>query len=296
MAIIKPIQESNIFVQELPLFANGASGVSVSMLRLDAIHPIISGNKWFKLKYNIKEALAHHLDGVLSFGGAYSNHLIATAAAAHAAGLNSVGIVRGVPANTDSLNDVLCQCKDYGMQLHFISRAQYALKNEPSFLSELQNQYPNHFFIPEGGANEAGRQGAAEIAQLIDKAFTHIVLSVGSGTTFIGLRNALPQHQHLLGFAPMKGGAYLKEEIKHYLNEPKCAHWALTDQFHFGGFGKSNNDLSFFMQEFEHQYGFSLDRVYTAKMMFGLRQLIAENKYPPDAKILGIHTGGLTGN
>lgn len=294
MAIIKPLSEQNIFVQDLKGFASVAT-IQVQMLRLDAIHPIISGNKWYKLKHNIQEALQQEAKGVLTFGGAFSNHLIATAAAAFHSGLASVGVVRGISA-PDKLKPVLQQCTEYGMQLQFVTREEYAQKSEFSFQQQLLLQFPQYFIIPEGGANHAGRKGAGEIATLIPADVSHVLLSVGSATTFIGLRNALPPEQQLLGFAPMKGGVYLKETIEQYLLPHHTKNWQLTDDFHFGGFGKITPGMIDFMNDFRQQYGFELDRVYTAKMMMGLQQKLEEGFFAKGSKILCIHSGGLTGN
>jgi len=292
MAIIKPVDESKIFIQQLDHFAPASQNIKVSMLRLDAIHPLISGNKWYKLKYNIEEAIAQDKNCILTFGGAFSNHLIAVAAAAHNAGLSSIGMVRG----EEKENQVLAACKAYGMNLHFISREDYAKKIEPAFVSKLSLSFPDAFFIPEGGANIAGQTGAALIAPYIPSSYSHVLLSVGTGTTFIGLRNALPPNQKLIGFAPMKGGIYLKAIIDESLAIQQNKNWCLTDRFHFGGFGKLNQEVIEFMASFQQQYQFDLDRVYTAKMMLGLKQLLSENIFPQNADILCIHTGGLTGN
>lgn len=290
MAIIKPLSEEAIVIQDLQGFASDST-IRVQMLRLDAINPIISGNKWYKLKYNIQEALQQEAKGILTFGGAFSNHLIATAAAAYYAGLASVGIVRGI-YSPEQLNPVLQQCIEYGMQLHFVSREEYDQKNESAF----QQLYPQHFIIPEGGANDAGRKGAGEIATFIPADVSHVLLSVGSATTFIGLRNALPPDQQLLGFAPMKGGVYLKETIEQYLLPHQNTNWQLTDDFHFGGFGKITPGIIDFMNDFQEQYGFELDRVYTAKMMMGLQQKLEDGFFAKRSRILCIHSGGLTGN
>lgn len=294
MAIIKPVNEANIVVQDLKGFAKDAA-IQVQMLRLDAIHPIISGNKWYKLKYNIEEAFMQKAKGILTFGGAYSNHLIATAAAAYHADLAATGIVRGIHSS-GQLNPVLQQCTDYGMQLHFVSREEYNLKEDIVFQQSLLHLYPDYLLIPEGGANEAGRKGAGEIADFIPSDVSHIILSVGSATTFIGLRNALPLEQELLGFAPMKGGVYLKAEVEQHLLPHKNDRWQLNDAYHFGGFGKITPELMEFMSGFKQQYAFDLDRVYTAKMMMGLQHKLQEGYFPKGSKILCIHSGGLTGN
>ena len=294
MAIIKPVDESKIFIQDVPHF--GSEEQQISMLRLDAMHPIISGNKWYKLQYNLEAAIQQHCAGILTFGGAFSNHLIATAAAAQANKIESIGIVRGIPEDQNKPNFVLQQCQEYGMKLVFISREEYAQKDSLAFLEQLNKEYPQYYIITAGGANEAGRKGMQEMIRYIPNTFDYMLLSVGSGTTFAGLRNVIPTHQHLLGFAPMKGGGYLTEEIKRHIQSGQDVHWEITDRFHFGGFGKITEEVINFMLEFEQQYGFKLDRVYTAKMMLGLKQLLSENAFPTKAKILCIHTGGLTGN
>lgn len=295
MAIISPVDEQEIRVQELKGFADADGRVEVSMLRLDKIHPIISGNKWFKLKYSIEAAITAQKSTLLSFGGAYSNHLIATAAAAHRLGFSSVAIVRGLQ-EASPLNNVLQQCEAYGMHLHFVSREDYAQKESTEFLQEIQRQYPDAYIIPEGGANKEGQKGAAMIAQYIPPDCTHIALSIGTGTTFIGLRNVLPIHQSLLGFAPMKGGIYLQNSIASALLPEQNHQWSISDRFHFGGFGKKTTETDAFMADFESRYNIILDRVYTAKMMMGIQTLIHEDTFEKGSKILCIHTGGLTGN
>ncbi|MDI9320222.1 MAG: pyridoxal-phosphate dependent enzyme [Phycisphaerales bacterium] len=295
MAIISWVDEQKIRVEELKGFAGGDVRVAVSMLRLDKIHPIISGNKWFKLKHHVASAIAAQKSTLLSFGGAYSNHLIATAAAAHSIGLSSVAIVRGLQASS-SLNSVLKQCQAYGMQLHFVSREAYAQKEASDFLQGLQKQYPDAYIIPEGGANNDGQRGAASIAQYIPSYYTHIALSIGTGTTFIGLRNVLPICQFLFGFAPMKGGIYLQNSIASALLPEQNHQWSVTDRFHFGGFGKKTMEMDAFISDFALQYNILLDRVYTAKMMMGIETLIHEDTFEKGSKILCIHTGGLTGN
>jgi 1-aminocyclopropane-1-carboxylate deaminase len=294
MAIIKPVDESKIIIQPLPSYS--LNGHSVSILRLDAIHPIISGNKWYKLKYNLEEAVLQKAKGILTFGGAFSNHLIASAAAAYANQLPSVAIVRGLQKDIQDLNPVLSQCEAYGMELHFVTRSEYAQKESPVFMDRLKNDFPDFFIIPEGGGNELGRKGMSLMLPFIPQDFTHILLSVGSGTTLVGLRNVLPKHQIILGFAPMKNGLYLNDSLNSFLLPEKDSNWCIVDRFHMGGFGKITAELRSFMSEFETEHHFPLDRVYTAKMMMGLKVLLNESFFPTNSKILCIHTGGLTGN
>ena len=163
-------------------------------------------------------------------------------------------------------------------------------------MASLKQQFGEIFIIPEGGANAEGRQGAEDIANYIPGTYTHICVSVGSGTTFIGLRNALSQEIKLLGFAPMKGGVYLAEEIRQFLQIEKDHKWTIFDRWHFGGFGKANEELLAFMNDFYRNARIPLDIVYTGKMMYGVKDLLAENYFPSGSKILCIHTGGLQGN
>lgn len=278
------------YIQPLPESWYQPYVSSVSMLRLDVLHPVMSGNKWYKLKYSVQQAQQNGYDTILTFGGGYSNHLVATAAAAHEAGLKSIGFVRGV---YDNLTSTLQTCKEYGMQLIPISHEEYKLKTDEAWLQHVRYKYPNAFIVPEGGANEWGRTGAATIAEYINDAYTHICTSIGTGTTFIGLRNALPSDVQIWGYAPMKGGVYLKDEIAQYFNNDN---WQLFDNWHFGGFGKVNDELLSFMNEFYKTADIPLDVVYTGKMMYGIRQQMQQGIFPQAANILCIHTGGLQGN
>lgn len=288
------IAESNIFIQDVsdtwlcpdPL-------IHLSVLRLDLIHPVISGNKWFKLKYNLAAAEEQGFDRILTFGGAYSNHLIASAAAAAEAGLKATGIVRGWHAAAQE-TPTLRHCRQYGMELLFVSRADYARKEEPIFQQQLLAQTGPAFIIPEGGQNEFGRKGAGEIAGLIPDDATHVCVSVGSGTTFIGLRQQLPDHQFLLGFAPFKNGEKMKDTLSPFI--PSESNWALNADYHFGGFAKWHAALQDFMHRSVAETALPLDRVYTAKLFFGMRDLISGGYFAPGSRIIVIHTGGLQGN
>jgi 1-aminocyclopropane-1-carboxylate deaminase len=289
------IHEANAVIQPIGADWYGQRVAEVDMLRLDLLHPVVSGNKWFKLKYNLANALATGYDTIVTFGGAYSNHLVATAAAASVSGFRSVGFVRGTNAAA-SPSPVLAHCRSLGMELQFISREEYAQKDQPDYIGSLSEKLGSFFLIPEGGANDAGRKGAEDIAGLIPPDYTHVCLAVGTGTTLIGLRSALPGSVELIGFVPMKQGAYLEDTIRQFLSPGNERNWQLTDSFHFGGFGKYDHDLVRFMNGFYQSHLIPLDIVYTSKMMFGLQQLIAQGFFPPQARILCIHSGGLTGN
>lgn len=268
--------------------------VGLSMLRLDRIHPLIPGNKWFKLKEQIRASQRRGKQQLLTFGGAFSNHLLATAAAAKASGLASLGFVRGFHGR-EPLSATLSDCTDLGMELRFLSRADYSRKHDPSFILQLQQEFPGALIIPEGGNNAAGRKGAGDIAALIPGDLDLVVLPVGTGTTFCGIRNALDAGIRMLGFAGFKNGAHLEQEIEKNLVYPRSG-WELITEFHFGGFARHRPELIRFMNDFYHQFSVPLDFVYTAKMMYGLFRMIADNRISPGSRICAVHTGGLQGN
>jgi 1-aminocyclopropane-1-carboxylate deaminase/D-cysteine desulfhydrase-like pyridoxal-dependent ACC family enzyme len=275
-----------------PLFDR--KNIRLGLLRLDEIHPLISGNKWFKLKENIRLAQQQGREGLLTFGGAYSNHLVATAAAAKLSGLSSIGFIRGLHAR-HPLTDTLKECSRQGMELQFLERAEYALKSTKEYLEDVQERYPGFLVVPEGGNNPEGLAGVAAIANLIPPEAGLVVLPVGTGATFSGLRNALGQEIEMLGFAPFKNGAYLEDVVRDNLY-PGMSGWRLCMNFHFGGFARHQPELIAFINEFYREFQIPLDFVYTAKMMFGLLQMIKKEELPENIHIIALHTGGLQGN
>lgn len=293
MAIMPDLQK--ITVDDLTPFFPNTRGVSIKMLRLDKVHEIISGNKWFKLKYNLEAALKSGHPQVITFGGAFSNHLIATAAAAANAGLQAVGIVRGLHAK-ENYTQTLKACEAYGMKLHFVSRQAYSQKRDNHYLAELINFFGKSFIIPEGGDNEEGCNGASEIVPFIPEHTTTVCLPVGTGATFTGIRNGLPLHQKMIGFPAIKDGAYLKEEISLKLSLPSPRHWELNTDWSFGGFAKSTPELRSFLQSFYTKTLIQLDLVYTGKMMAGVAFMLQHDKFAEEEQVLCIHTGGLQGN
>lgn len=280
------------YIHVLPTEWHAHRVAEVAMLRLDVIHKDVSGNKWYKLKYNIQYCIDNNISTILTFGGGYSNHLAATAVMAKLAGLNSIGIIRGQYFQSTPTLDF---CMDNGMEIHAVAHEDYKKKNEAGFLAELSAKFPDAYIIPEGGANDLGQKGVSEIVPMIPAGYNYIAVSVGTGTTLAGILNAIPAGVNVEGFAPMKGGAYLKEDITAGLNGNK-QQFELYDNWHFGGFGKHSHELIGFMNEFYRQTHIPLDKVYTAKMMFGISERIMNGHYPADARILCIHTGGLQGN
>ncbi len=265
--------------------------VQLQLLRLDALHPIISGNKWFKLKYNLAQARQQGHHTLLTFGGAFSNHLVATAAACKDAGLACIGIVRG--EETLPLSPTLQDCRDMGMQLHWVDRTAYRNKTDPAFLASLAQRFGAFYLVAEGGHNSAGISGAKEIMQLIPAATTHICCAVGTGTTMTGLIEASAPHQHIHGFAALKQGQYIADEIRSYTAH---TNWTLHTAHHFGGFGKFTPALITFTNAFYHSFNIPLDFVYTAKMMCGIFNMLEQRAFAAGSVITAIHSGGLQGN
>ena len=227
-----------IAYQKLPLDAS----VSLSIKRLDQIHLKISGNKFFKLKYNFLEAQKQGFDKVLTFGGAYSNHIAATAYAAHLFGLKSVGIIRGEELSHKALNPTLSTAQHFGMQLHFVSRQQYRQKDQPEYLSALKQQFPEHYIIPEGGSNALAIQGCREILSEHDRQnYDVICCAVGTGGTISGLIEASAAHQTILGFSALKGD-FLSSDVAQYTVKKN---WNITDDYCFGGYAKAPVELNF---------------------------------------------------
>lgn len=268
-----------------------ARNLQLQLLRLDQIHPAVSGNKWFKLHKYIEMVQQEHYAGIITFGGAYSNHLVATAAACHYHHIPCIGLVRGLEGANQPTGSLL-ECRQWHMDLQFLSRTAYAQKNDPGFLAQLQEQYPDHLIIPEGGYGTPGIAGAGEILSHIPPGTDIIALPVGSGTTIMGIINQLNEKQQAIGFAAIKQGEYLKETIRQHCDN---TNWKLETEYHFGGFGKHKPELIDFINHFRQQQGITLDFVYTAKMMYGLLHCIEKYDWQ-DKKIVALHTGGLQGN
>lgn len=263
----------------------------ISIKRLDLIHPQISGNKFFKLKYNLLAARQQGFEKVLTFGGAYSNHIAATAFASHKFGFQSLGMIRGEELAQRPFNPTLATAQKFGMQLEFISRNAYRQKDQPDFLQHLQQQYPDFYLIPEGGTNALAVQGCREILTAEDAQFDLICCAVGTGGTFAGLIEASQQHQQLLGFSALKGD-FLTQEVAQLTTK---RNWRILDNYCCGGYAKTTPELIQFIQTFEQRYNIPLEQVYTGKMLRGIFDLIDQDKIGPDQKILLIHTGGLQG-
>lgn len=265
--------------------------IHLTIRRLDLVHPQISGNKFFKLKYNFLEAQNLGFNQVLTFGGAYSNHIAATAFAAHQFGFGCIGIIRGEELKDKPLNATLRLAQTLGMQLHFVSREAYRLKKCDDFLEQLKQQYPEHYVIPEGGTNAFAIQGCREILTKKDDEFDLICCAVGTGGTVAGLIEASQPHQYILGFSALKG-EFLNDDVSKLTSKKN---WKIIDDYCCGGYAKTSPQLLQFMQHFEEKYNIPLEQIYTAKMLMGIQHLIQENYFKTHTNILVIHTGGLQG-
>jgi 1-aminocyclopropane-1-carboxylate deaminase len=276
--------------QAIPI--NLPKGISLVIKREDLIHPFVSGNKFRKLKYNLLQAKAENQSTLLTFGGAYSNHIAAVAYAGKENGFQTIGIIRGDELGDKiESNPTLNFAQECGMQFEFVSRETYRLKTEATFLEQLQQQYGAFYLIPEGGTNTFAIQGCEEILTPEDASFDYVACAIGTGGTISGLINSVLPHQKVLGFPALKGD-FLQDEIRNFVRQDN---WELITDYHFGGYGKVTNELIDWINQFYEQTQIPLDPVYTGKMVFGIVDLIAKNYFPENAKILLIHTGGLQG-
>ena len=273
----------------LTLFPNS---ISVQIKREDLIHPFVSGNKFRKLKYNLLQAKEENQETLLTFGGAFSNHIAAVAFAGKEKGFKTIGIIRGDElAGKVAENPTLSFAQNCGMQLEFISREEYRLKSEVSFIENLKQKFGSFYLIPEGGTNDLAIKGCQEILGPEDAEFDYICCSIGTGGTISGIINSVLPHQKVLGFPALKGD-FLKEEIRNFTQNDN---WELLTDYHFGGYGKVNEVLIGFINQFYTENQIPLDPIYTGKMVFGVIDLIEKNYFPDGSKILLIHTGGIQG-
>jgi 1-aminocyclopropane-1-carboxylate deaminase len=261
-----------------------SKGVRLLVQREDTNDIDCMGNKWWKLKYNLKKAIALKHDTIVTFGGAFSNHIVATASACHRLGLNSIGIIRGEEFSKQ--NPTLRKAASFGMNFKFIDRNQYRLKDS----IDWSQDYENCYVVPEGGTNDLAVKGCAEMIQDVD--FDIACVPVGTGGTLSGIINSLKSHQTAIGFSSLKGGEFLTETINEYVNSNN---WSLSTDYHFGGYAKISEELITFMNDFKEEHSILLDPVYTAKMFYGIFDMLKRDLIMPNSTILAIHTGGAQG-
>jgi 1-aminocyclopropane-1-carboxylate deaminase len=272
--------------------------VRLLIKREDLNHPIVSGNKWWKLKYNLEEAKKKNAPAILTFGGAFSNHIFATAGAAHALGIRSIGVIRG--EETLPLNKTLSFAKDYGMELLYVSRELYRKKTEPSFLQRLQDRFGDFYSIPEGGTNELALRGCREFAfdHLSKIEFDYLCLPVGTGGTLAGIILGLPPDKNVFGVSVLKDGSFLKEDIKRMLSpfgRQLMPTWKMLTTYDHGGYAKTTPELLRFMEDVMRDHDLPLDHVYTGKLLFAIFEEVKKGAFKKGSTILALHTGGLQG-
>ena len=265
-------------------------GIKVFIKRDDLIHPIVSGNKWRKLKYLLKQAQAEDKTHLVTFGGAYSNHLLATASSAAKFGFKSTGYVRGEEVD----NDILFLCRLHGMNLIFVDRDSY--RDKPTLFNKHFTGDNKAFFIDEGGASHLAAKGCSEMVDEFTETYDHILCACGTGTTAAGIINGIYNHQLAMqfhGVPVLKDGGFLKNDIDKFLTTP--INYQLHTEYHFGGYGKTTDELISFIKQFVASTGILIEPVYTGKMFYALYDLIEKNHFKPGSRVLAIHTGGIWG-
>ena len=278
-----------VTTQAIPL--NGTT-VELFIRREDLIHSFVSGNKFRKLKYNLLEAQKQHHSNLLSFGGAFSNHIAALAYAGKEAGLKTIGIIRGEElCDQIEVNPTLHFAQQCGMIFEFVTREVYRNKTDADFIQKLKEKYSDFYLVPEGGTNELAIQGCQEILTADDVQYDFVCTAVGTGGTISGVINSAFEGQKILGFPALKGDFLQKDICKFVQNK----NWELINEYHFGGYAKVTEELIQFLNNFYNEYGIPLDPVYTGKMVFGVMDRIKQNYFPEHSKILLLHTGGLQG-
>ncbi len=281
------ISYSETPVQEIPL---SFGGMRLLLKREDLNHPVVAGNKFWKLKHNLQFAIENGFNTLLTVGGAFSNHIFATAHAAKEVGLKSIGIIRG--EKPEKLNHVLTSASAAGMKLHFVSRTAYKMRREVSWVRSLESEFGGFYFIPEGGTNTLAVRGCMEWAEKLQAIeCDYVCMPVGTGGTMAGLSATLRQRQ-LVGYSILKDGAFLKDEVERLHAESSItatAPWAIETAYSFGGYAKVSDKL----REFVSSFPVPLDEVYTGKMMYGIIDQIKSGRFIEGSTILALHTGGL---
>lgn len=283
-------------LQELTDEIIKSAGIQLYIKRDDLIHPTVSGNKWRKLKYNLEDAKTKKASTLLTFGGAFSNHLYATAAAGYALGFKTIGIVRG-ENNAEKLTPTLQFCIEQNMQLQYVSRQEYRERNDQEYLKKISLQFDNPYLIPEGGTTSLAIKGVQEMTVEVEvqlgKKPDFYAVAVGTGGTAAGI---LSEGNNLLAFSALKGGGFLEDDIKNLLpDKKKAGTLKLFTDYHFGGYAKWTPELITFIKEFKINHHIQLEQVYTAKMFYGLYDLIKQGYFAKNAVVVAVHTGGLQG-
>ena len=267
--------------------------VDIFIKRDDVIHPIISGNKWRKLKYNFQAASDEGFDKILSFGGVFSNHLHALSYACNYFGFGSIGVVRDTHLKKET--PTLSFCKKNKMKLYYLDRNQYRQKKSIQTINLLRKKFGKFYLIPEGGNNLLGIKGCQEIFDEIDIDYDYLCSPVGTGCTAAGLIKGMKNNKKFIGFAPFTKTIEQSENIKNFCDFQLYNNWELISDIHFGGFGKIDSNLIKFVRRFKSDFNMELDLIYTGKLFYSLFNMIKNDAFDKRTKILVIHTGGLQG-
>jgi len=291
------LENINSRIQQIHLSEIRDKEISLFIKREDELHPFISGNKYRKLKYNLIEAYNRKQHTLLTFGGAFSNHIAATAAAGFEHNFKTIGVIRGdeLATNFDEvikINPTLKFASEHNMQFHFVSRSEYRNKSNQEFIANLKEKFGDFYLVPEGGTNNFAVKGCEEILSDSDEQYHIICCAIGTGGTISGLINSSKKHQKIIGFPALKGD-FLQNEIEKYVLRNN--NWSLNTRYHFGGYAKISEELITFINKFKSETQIPLDPIYTGKMVFGIVDLIKKDYFKKGTKILVIHTGGLQG-
>ena len=280
-------------LQEIVEEEASGKGVRLFVLRLDHIHPLWGGNKYFKLKNNLEEAKRLGKNTILTFGGAFSNHIYAVAAAAAGSGFKSIGMIRG--EETLPLNDTLAFASGCGMKLEYVSRERYREKQKVLDEWEKTNSLEPVYVLPEGGSNELGVRGCMEITNEIPVPFDHICCACGTGATLAGIVLSLKDDQRATGVAVLKQGEFLNGELRRWMKvfNSKRENWTLKTEYHFGGYAKANDELHAFARNIKHEHNIPLDKVYTAKLFYAVFDLLRKDHFKKGERVIIVHSGGM---
>jgi 1-aminocyclopropane-1-carboxylate deaminase/D-cysteine desulfhydrase-like pyridoxal-dependent ACC family enzyme len=290
------VDESNAIVQKVVLPEN-KSNIEIFIKREDLLHQTLSGNKWRKLKYNLIEAFKLGKDTILTFGGAYSNHIYAAASAGNIFGFSTIGIIRG--EEHLPLNPTLDFAKSKGMNIYYVDRRTYRYKSDEKFIDELRTKFGNFYLLPEGGSNRFAVNGCSEIIHNMDIEPDYILSACGTGGTLAGIICGLKGKSEVIGIPVLKGGHFLHSAIENHIKDfskTSYSNWRLNLNYHFGGYAKIDRDLISFIRNFQRINGIELDYIYTGKLLYAINSMIKKGEFREGSKILAIHTGGLQGN
>jgi 1-aminocyclopropane-1-carboxylate deaminase len=280
--------------QELVDERAAAGGVGLILKRDDLIHPALPGNKWRKLKYNLADARASGHRTLLTFGGAYSNHIRAVSAAGRLLGFQTIGIIRG--EEHLPLNPALEFATSQGMTLEYLDRETYRAKHSDAVVERLRERFGEFFLIPEGGSNAAAVRGAAELPAELEMPYDVVACAVGTGGTLAGIAAGLPEGKRALGFSSLKGGGFLVNDVRQLQTEAglESSNWDVELRYHFGGYARRKPELTAFIADFRERHGVDLDWVYVAKMLFGLYDMAGRGEFAEGTTIVAVVTGPAT--